>query len=87
MRRTNQRFHKRLKVREGIEERLIHAEKLNELLARSSNVQAHINLELRGKYNTMERKVLKIYQTIKDLKDADTCEVSDHQVYVMEEIA
>ena len=60
MRRTNQRFNKRNKVRESVEERLVYAEKLNDLLARSSAVQVHINKELRGKYTNLASRVARL---------------------------
>ena len=57
MRRKNLRFNKRLRVRDSVEERLVYAEKLNDLMMRQYVIQTNINKEFQGKYDGMVKKL------------------------------
>jgi len=72
MRRNNQRFYNRMKVRETAEERISYLEKVKDILIRNTQVQDVINKELRGKHVSTVKKVLKLHEVLKTMPPSDT---------------
>ena len=64
MKRSNIRFTKRIKVRGSVEERLLHMEKLNELLLKQYVVQDNINKGLLGRITGDTKKRNKMHDDV-----------------------